>query len=325
VPVSRIPAFVAADRRAAAARDPRRAPGQFRPPGRRQPALQRAGPRRRRWRPSCASSPIRSQYEDFMRHVDTHGVAKADRTGTGTERVRPPDALRPERGLSAGHHQEGAPQSHHRRAAVVPARRQQRALAAGARLHHLGRMGRARRRPGPGLRRAVAQLAHARRRPHRPDRRRSSAAEDQPRLAPHHRQRLERGRAGPDGADALPRLLPVLRGHAGGGGQAQLPALPAQRRHLPGRALQHRQLRAADPHGGAAVRPGRGRLHLDRRRLPHLQQPPEQVETAAGARALPYPTLHIKRRPASIFDYEYEDFEVLATTSHPAIKAPVAV
>ena len=31
--------------------------------------------------------PIRSQYEDFMRHVDTHGVAKADRTGTGTRSV----------------------------------------------------------------------------------------------------------------------------------------------------------------------------------------------------------------------------------------------
>ena len=29
--------------------------------------------------------PIRSQYEDFMRHVDTHGVFKADRTGTGTK------------------------------------------------------------------------------------------------------------------------------------------------------------------------------------------------------------------------------------------------
>ena len=28
-----------------------------------------------------------SQYEDFMRHVDTHGVFKADRTGTGTKSV----------------------------------------------------------------------------------------------------------------------------------------------------------------------------------------------------------------------------------------------
>jgi thymidylate synthase len=31
--------------------------------------------------------PARSQYEDFMRHVDAHGVAKADRTGTGTKSV----------------------------------------------------------------------------------------------------------------------------------------------------------------------------------------------------------------------------------------------
>jgi len=33
------------------------------------------------------STPIRHQYEDFMRHVHTHGVAKADRTGTGTRSV----------------------------------------------------------------------------------------------------------------------------------------------------------------------------------------------------------------------------------------------
>src|SRR5881396_1354580 len=31
--------------------------------------------------------PVRSQYEDFMRHVQTHGVFKADRTGTGTRSV----------------------------------------------------------------------------------------------------------------------------------------------------------------------------------------------------------------------------------------------
>jgi thymidylate synthase len=31
--------------------------------------------------------PIRSQYEDFLRHVDSHGVFKADRTGTGTKSV----------------------------------------------------------------------------------------------------------------------------------------------------------------------------------------------------------------------------------------------
>ena len=34
-----------------------------------------------------ASRPIRSQYEDFMRHVFEHGVVKSDRTGTGTRSV----------------------------------------------------------------------------------------------------------------------------------------------------------------------------------------------------------------------------------------------
>jgi len=36
--------------------------------------------------PSTAR-PVRSQYEDFMRHVFTHGVHKGDRTGTGTRSV----------------------------------------------------------------------------------------------------------------------------------------------------------------------------------------------------------------------------------------------
>lgn len=37
------------------------------------------------------------------------------------------------------------------------------------------------------------------------------------------------------------------------------------------------------------------------------------------------PTLNIKRRPVSIFEYEYEDFEFLDYDPHPAIKAPIAV
>ena len=37
------------------------------------------------------------------------------------------------------------------------------------------------------------------------------------------------------------------------------------------------------------------------------------------------PKLVIKRKPDSIFDYQYEDFEITGYESHPHIKAPVAV
>ena len=37
--------------------------------------------------PESARHPIRSQYEDFMRHVAEHGSFKTDRTGTGTQSV----------------------------------------------------------------------------------------------------------------------------------------------------------------------------------------------------------------------------------------------
>ena len=51
----------------------------------------------------------------------------------------------------------------------------------------------------------------------------------------------------------------------------------------------------------------------------------EQVELQLSRTPHPYPVLNIKRKPDSIFDYAYEDFEVLEYEHHPAIKAPVAV
>ena len=50
-----------------------------------------------------------------------------------------------------------------------------------------------------------------------------------------------------------------------------------------------------------------------------------QVELQLGRAPMAYPTLQIKRRPASIFDYAFEDFEVHGYAPHPAISAPVAV
>jgi thymidylate synthase len=55
--------------------------------------------------------------------------------------------------------------------------------------------------------------------------------------------------------------------------------------------------------------------------LNHLEQADEQLKREP----LPMPRLAIKRRPPSIFDYEYEDFELLNYEAHPHIKAAVAV
>ena len=51
----------------------------------------------------------------------------------------------------------------------------------------------------------------------------------------------------------------------------------------------------------------------------------EQVELQLSRLPYPYPKLNIKRKPGSIFEYEYEDFEILNYQHHSAIKAPVAV
>ena len=51
----------------------------------------------------------------------------------------------------------------------------------------------------------------------------------------------------------------------------------------------------------------------------------EQVALQLSREPRPYPTLRILRKPDSIFDYQYEDFEVTGYDPHPAIKAPVAV
>jgi thymidylate synthase len=51
----------------------------------------------------------------------------------------------------------------------------------------------------------------------------------------------------------------------------------------------------------------------------------EQVALQLSREPYAYPTLHIKRKPESIFDYQFEDFEVSDYQCHAAIKAPVAV
>jgi thymidylate synthase len=51
----------------------------------------------------------------------------------------------------------------------------------------------------------------------------------------------------------------------------------------------------------------------------------DQVREQLSRPTYPLPTLHIKRKPDSIFDYKFDDFDIVGYQSHPAIKAPVAV
>ena len=51
----------------------------------------------------------------------------------------------------------------------------------------------------------------------------------------------------------------------------------------------------------------------------------EQTELQLAREPRPLPQLVIKRRPASIFEYQYEDFEITGYDPHPHIKAAVAV
>jgi thymidylate synthase len=81
--------------------------------------------------------------------------------------------------------------------------------------------------------------------------------------------------------------------------------------------LTHMLAQQADLNVGEFIWTG-GDCHLY---LNHLEQADEQLSRTP----LPLPTLAIRRRPPSIFDYRYEDFEILNYEAHPHIKAAVAV
>lgn len=51
----------------------------------------------------------------------------------------------------------------------------------------------------------------------------------------------------------------------------------------------------------------------------------EQAKLQLSRQPMPLPGLVIKRKPASIFDYQFDDFEIINYESHPHIKAEVSV
>ena len=81
--------------------------------------------------------------------------------------------------------------------------------------------------------------------------------------------------------------------------------------------LTHMLAQQADLDVGDFIWTG-GDCHLY---LNHL----DQADLQLSREPLPLPKLVIRRRPDSIFDYRFEDFDILDYESHPHIKAPVAV
>ena len=81
--------------------------------------------------------------------------------------------------------------------------------------------------------------------------------------------------------------------------------------------LTHMLAQQADLSVGEFIWTG-GDCHLY---LNHLEQADQQLKREPLALS----SLAIKRRPESIFDYQFEDFEILNYQSHPHIRAAVAV
>jgi thymidylate synthase len=51
----------------------------------------------------------------------------------------------------------------------------------------------------------------------------------------------------------------------------------------------------------------------------------DQAKTQIQREPFSLPKLVIKRKPDSIFDYQFEDFEIVDYQAHPHIKAQVSV
>ncbi len=81
--------------------------------------------------------------------------------------------------------------------------------------------------------------------------------------------------------------------------------------------LTHLVARQSDLEVGELIFSG-GDTHLY---LNHLEQARLQLTRAP----YPLPQLLIRRQPAALFEYRYEDFEILNYQAHPTIKAPIAV
>ena len=188
-----------------------------------------------------------------------------------------------------------------------------------ARRHHLGRMGRRRRRTRPGLRRAVAVWPTPVGRAHRPDQRSvSSMLQSDP---DSRRNIVSAWNVGEIPQMALPPCHAFFQFYVADG---RLSCQLYQRSadlflgvpfNIASYALLTHMM-------AAAGRPGRRRVHLDRRRLPHLRQPRRAGHANSSRREpRPYPELVLAPRD-SLFDYTYDDVVDQRTTTRTRRSRP---
>ncbi len=275
-----------------------------------------------------AQRPVRRQYEDFMQHVFTHGVSKGDRTGTGTRSV-------------FGHQmrfdlQEGFPlvttKKVFMKAIVVELLW---FLQGGRNVRWLEECGctiwdewarpdgdlgpvygvqwRSWPTPGGGHIDQIQQVMDTLRQ--NPDSRRiivsawNVAELDQMALMPCHAffqfyvQPAQNGQRARLSCQLYQRSADIFLGVPFNIASYAL--------------LTHMIAQQCDLDVGDFIWTG-GDCHIYSN---HEEQVREQLTRAP----YPYPTLHLRRRPDSIFDYTLDDIEVRDYQCHPAIKAPVAV
>ena len=279
--------------------------------------------------PLARPRPVRSQYEDFMRHVYTHGVEKSDRTGTGTRSV-------------FGYQmrfdlREGFPlvttKKVFLKAIIVELLW---FLQGGRNVRWLQERGctiwdewaredgdlgpvygvqwRSWPKPGGGHVDQIAQVMHTLQ--SNPDSRRiivsawNVADLDQMALMPCHAF-FQFYVAPPAQAGEKPRLSCQLY-------QRSADIFLGVPFNIASYALlTHMIAQQCDMEVGDFIWTG-GDCHIYSNHL-------EQVQLQLSRQPFAYPSLEILRKPGSIFDYAYEDFVVTGYECHPAIKAPVAV
>ena len=271
---------------------------------------------------TLTAPPIRSQYEDFMRHVDTHGVLKSDRTGTGTKSVF---GYQMRFDLNEGFPLVTTKKVHLRSIIqellwfLTGSSNNNWLKERGVSIWDewarpdgdlgpvYGVQWRSWPTPNGGHIDQIAQVIHTLK--SNPDSRRimvsawNVAELDQMALMPCHALFQFYVAEGKLSCQLYQRSADIFLGVPFNIASYAL--------------LTHMVAQQCDLAVGDFIWTG-GDCHIYSN---HQAQVALQLSRAPMA----YPTLNIKRRPASIFDYAFEDFEVLGYECHPAIKAPVAV